>query len=160
MAIQDSNAELVSYPSADLSQKYYHTITGALLEQYGHQVVCEGYSRLFSILCNDYDIPVMNVEGYSYTGSSLDHMWNYVQMEDGAWYLIDLTWNDAGESAYTTWNLKGSRNTIAAGNHIPAGRLFYSREYENFTLPILSEESYTDNLSTNCSLSDSAWVTV
>ncbi len=160
MAIQDSIAELVSYPSADLSQQYYHTITGALLEQYGHQVVCEGYSRLFSILCNDYDIPVMNVEGYSYTGSSLDHMWNYVQMEDGAWYLIDLTWNDAGESAYTTWNLKGSRNTIAAGNHIPAGRLFYSREYENFTLPVLSEKPYTDTLSANCSHSDSAWVTV
>ena len=160
LAIQDSIAELVSYPSTNLSAQYYHTITGALLDKYGHQVVCEGYSRLFSILCHDYEIPVMNVEGYSYSGGSLDHMWNYVQMEDGKWYLIDLTWNDDGEIARTTWNLRGGNTTIASGNHVPAGRLFYSREYEKFTLPVLADSTYTDELSANCKHTDGEWVTV
>ena len=36
------------------------------------------------------------MSGFAVTpsGSLIDHMWNYVQMEDGNWYALDPTWDD------------------------------------------------------------------
>ncbi len=63
--------------------------------------VCEGYAKVFKILCDRFDIPCVLISGktkdHNYPDDrTLDggHMWNYVQMEDGKWYLIDITWDD------------------------------------------------------------------
>lgn len=53
--------------------------------------VCEGYARAFKYLCDMADIPCVLVDG---TALSERHMWNYVQMEDGLWYAVDVTWDD------------------------------------------------------------------
>lgn len=49
--------------------------------------VCEGYSRAFKLVCDALEIPCVLVTGG-------DHMWNCVQMEDGAWYAVDVTYDD------------------------------------------------------------------
>ena len=59
--------------------------------------VCEGYARAFKVLCDKKNIPCMLVVGWAKENSSdaaEDHMWNEVQMEDGNWYAVDVTWND------------------------------------------------------------------
>ena len=68
----------------------------ALTGAYGADApVCEGYSRAFQVLCREAGIPCVLVDGMANSGGTLGgHMWNYVQMEDGNWYAVDVTWND------------------------------------------------------------------
>lgn len=60
--------------------------------------VCEGYARAFKVLCDKAGIPCTLVDGNARNGQTdvkgEAHMWNYVQMEDGNWYAVDVTWND------------------------------------------------------------------
>ena len=49
--------------------------------------VCEAYSEAMMMLCTAAGIPCILVD-------SPEHMWNNVQMEDGNWYALDVTWND------------------------------------------------------------------
>lgn len=49
--------------------------------------VCEGYAEAMKVLCDRVGIPCVLVDG-------AEHMWNYIQMEDGNWYAVDTTWND------------------------------------------------------------------
>lgn len=58
---------------------------GALVN---HRAACQGYSQAFKLLCNREGIPCISVLIDS------EHMWNYVQMDDGEWYAIDVTWDD------------------------------------------------------------------
>ncbi len=81
--------------------------------------VCEGYSKVLKILCDRFGIPCVCVSGNTKDFNHPDdrdydggHMWNYVQMEDGKWYLIDITWDDQDLKIYDTyfladWNTKG-----------------------------------------------------
>ncbi|MEE1087042.1 MAG: transglutaminase domain-containing protein [Schaedlerella sp.] len=59
-------------------------------------VVCEGYAQAMKILCDRFGIPCALVNGYAYnsSGETGAHMWNLVQMEDGNWYGVDITWDD------------------------------------------------------------------
>lgn len=57
--------------------------------------VCSSYSEAFKILCDRVGIPCILVDGQANSGGSTDgHMWNYVQMENGKWYAVDVSWND------------------------------------------------------------------
>ena len=58
--------------------------------------VCEGYARAFMLLCQKLGIPCVLSDGKARNRADMtpeDHMWNLVQL-DGAWYAVDLTWND------------------------------------------------------------------
>lgn len=61
---------------------------GALLSEYSP--VCEGYAKAFQLLCHRIGVSCVPV-------SSQGHMWNALEV-DGAWYYMDCTWNDPGES--------------------------------------------------------------
>lgn len=85
----DLNGAEVNYPNA-------WECVSALAGQTGKQgPVCEGYARAFKVLCDRVGIPCVLVDGTaeSSNGSGGAHMWNYVQLE-GAWYGVDVTWND------------------------------------------------------------------
>ncbi len=71
---------------------------GAFL--YDHRVVCEGYAKMFQILCSQFEIPCVLVSGLAMTadGSWESHMWNEVKLENGLWYLVDTTWDDQEEA--------------------------------------------------------------
>lgn len=59
--------------------------------------VCEGYARAMKVLCDQAEIPCVLVDGTAKSSpdasSAGPHMWNYTEV-DGAWYGVDVTWND------------------------------------------------------------------
>lgn len=81
---------------------------GAFLHD--HKVVCEGYAKMFKILCDQFQIPCVLVPGQAMTadGGWESHMWNYVKMEDGLWYLVDTTWDDQEHGTEEVYFLCGS----------------------------------------------------
>ena len=60
-------------------------------------VVCEGYSKAFQYLC---ELSSFNTDIYCYTvGGTMGgggHMWNVIRMDDGNYYLVDITNSDTG----------------------------------------------------------------
>jgi transglutaminase-like putative cysteine protease len=73
-----------------------HTAYGALFESYA---VCNGFSRLVKLLCDDMGVDCRIVRGDVVGGGG--HAWNLVKV-DGQWYHLDVTWNDGcgDRSAY------------------------------------------------------------
>ena len=70
-----------------------HSAYSAILPGDACEPVCEGYGGAFKVLCDELGVPCICVNG---SMTSLDrHMWNYVQLEDGGWYLVDVTTGDA-----------------------------------------------------------------
>lgn len=60
--------------------------------------VCSGYASTFCVYMYILDIPVKYI--YGSVEDTDDHAWNLVQMDDGNWYHIDVTWDDADEYEY------------------------------------------------------------
>ena len=68
-------------------------------------VVCEGYSKAFQFLCDNTEFTSPIVECYTVTGRTNSdytyygtvsndqsiHMWNTIRMNDGKYYLVDIT---------------------------------------------------------------------
>lgn len=81
------------YNKVDLNEPRAHCCLSALLEESQGQYapVCEGYATAFKVLCDLKGIPCVLESGIANGGG---HMWNLVQMEDGKWYAVDVTWND------------------------------------------------------------------
>ena len=66
---------------------FTHSIIGALVNGSG---VCDGYSKAFQYIMNRLGINCLLVTGYA-NGS---HAWNLVEMDNGEYYFLDLTWDD------------------------------------------------------------------
>ena len=98
----------------------------------GKQVVCEGYARAFKMLCDAANIPCALIGGIGNTGA---HMWNAVQMDDGNWYGVDVTWDDQDRISQIRdeWFLKHS-GEFSKHEPIPHYDLVY---------PVLSDTPYT-----------------
>jgi hypothetical protein len=143
-AIHDYLAGNITY--GDINDSKNHTITGALLDRYGHQGVCESYAKIFKIICDDFGIPCVLVAGRSTAEiTEADHMWNCVKMEDGNWYLVDVTWDRGVGSADHSYLLIG--NDQMGSKHIPYGIFtdFNSSTltpYSPFVTPVVSQGSY------------------
>ncbi len=83
------------------------------------KVVCEGYSKAFQFLCDNStfrssDVYVLSVVGLN-NGSR--HMWNVVHMEDGNYYLADITNCDTGYNVF----LRGRSHVITDGYKLIVG---------------------------------------
>ena len=98
----------------------------------GQPVVCEGYARAFKMLCDKANIPCALIGGIGNTGA---HMWNAVQMDDGKWYGVDVTWDDQDgiSQIIDTYFLKCS-SEFPKHEPIP---------HPGFVYPELSDEPYT-----------------
>ena len=70
-----------------------HSSYSALIPGDAYEPVCEGYAGAFKVLCDELGVPCLCVSG-SMTSLSA-HMWNYVQLENGLWYQVDVTTGDA-----------------------------------------------------------------
>ena len=121
--------------------------------------VCEGYAKSMKIFCYYMGINCACVSGTARgtsSGTPGAHMWNYVQMDDGNWYLVDATWDDVGTPPSSRYLLVG-RSTM--GQYITIGderveyTSFSTTSAETvgpvFILPVLAEESYADNKGKN-----------
>lgn len=146
-SIHDTIAKQVSYDST-FTNGTAHQPTSVFLEPF--LPVCEGYAEAFKMLCDREGIPCVIVVGKSGDGG---HAWNYVKMEDGKWYAVDLTWDDQS-SIYYDYFLVGANSTnrhfgnntttfsnkhTATGNHFQGG--LYVLPY-----PELSQTAYAQTL--------------
>ncbi len=134
-SIHDAVCGMLEYDKEENKTEKSYSMYNAVCGD--HVVVCEGYAKTFLALCQIHDIPCVGVLGYAFTnGEWPRHMYNMVQMDDGAWYAVDTTWDDQEEIMHT-YLLAGSNtvgsNGIAFGtSHIPAG----------LTPPPLSADAY------------------
>ena len=121
--------------------------------------VCEGYAKSMKIFCHYMGINCACVSGTARgtsSGTPGAHMWNYVQMDDGNWYLVDATWDDVGTPPSSRYLLVGR---ATKGQYITIGEerveytSFSTASAETvgpvFILPVLAEESYADNKGKN-----------
>ena len=124
----------------------------------GTNVVCEGYSKALQFLCDHTDFTSSIVEcysvsgrldkNYSYAGTvsgkSANHMWNIIRMNDGRYYMADIT-NCDGESSFSPdmLFLRGSStvSTPSAGYRFNGknGNYLYYR-YDADTISMFSYE--------------------
>lgn len=76
----------LSYQQSAYDQSVYSSV-------FYNKTVCAGYSGAFQIICNASGIDCV-------TALSTAHAWNLIQLEDGNWYAVDLTWNDSLDGYY------------------------------------------------------------
>jgi transglutaminase-like putative cysteine protease len=115
--------------------RYAHDAYGALVDP-NHYAVCDGYSKAFLLLCQKEGIECVVVFG---TGlpSFINHAWNYVKLDNGSWYAIDVTWNDSGGNAYFLIGGDAFFTTHQQGVFLEASLLPYK-----FNSPPISKTSY------------------
>ena len=143
-----------NYGSLTTGDQYPHTSVTAFVG-YGDKkeksVVCEGYAKVFKVLCDKVGIPCVLVSGQGVTSSGAGaHMWNYVQMEDKQWYLVDATWDDQDSSLYYTYFLTGNStkgfDTTVGAEHIAKPISNKSDSGQDlgitFAYPVLAENAY------------------
>ena len=138
--IHDYLCEELEYNNAALSGDpaylYAHNVYTAFAGN--KKVVCEGYAKAFKILCNEFGIPCILATGEGATSTGTEaHMWNYVKMEDGKWYAVDVTWDDQTIIYYNHFlagkNTKGFSDSSFSEEHISDS---------SFAYPELAEGEY------------------
>lgn len=138
-SINDQLCDIVTYPEnqgTETNPNYgpmAHQPTGALLNG---SAVCEGYAEALKLICDREGIPCITAVGVGDGGA---HKWNYVQMDDGLWYLVDVTWNDQITVKYYNWFITGS--DFDGGDHVNTGKM-YNADF-SLVYPTLSKENYS-----------------
>ncbi len=79
------------YNSAEQMVSYAHTVVGNFE---GKSVVCEGYTKTANLLLNYCGVDTIDISGVAGPSGEEKHVWNSVKLDDGNWYLCDLTWSD------------------------------------------------------------------
>lgn len=141
-SVHDYLIKTVSYDQS-LSKDNIYNIYGALINK---EAVCEGYSKAFKYIMDDFGIPCVIAcgVGQNSNGQTESHAWNYVRI-DGNWYAIDCTWDDpvivgngrVSDSVYTKYFLKGSNDFFV--DHTEDGKIV---DNSNFIYPTLSVDNY------------------
>lgn len=145
--MHDTLCERVVY---DLSAPRAHSASGALLDG---RAVCDGYAKAFKLLCDRAGIPCVIVAGNAEQGEGQEpHAWNYVQMEDGLWYAVDVTWDDPADTSRPPSDdffLVGAHTMRSfvrfEDSHIPCGT-FSAGDTQVFLFPALAENRYRPSL--------------
>ncbi len=143
-AIHDYICGKVTYDQWFISP-YAHTAAGFFLYPES-KIVCEGYAKAFKILCDRFGIECALVAGDA--GGA--HMWNNVKMEDGVWYLVDVTFDDQDDVGMVmdTYFLAGSGTIGFQGVSIAEERVIHKQfstgeDAKEFEPPMLSAQKYT-----------------
>lgn len=99
--------------------------------------VCAGFATSFKYLCDAMNIPCIIV------GNST-HAWNYIQMEDGKWYAIDMSAGvkNSGNYDWDTNLLMGSQTDTYIENSNYWTSDLYLGQPSDFSFPELNEVQY------------------
>ena len=136
-AIYDWIAKNVRYDYDNLDDGDYMLKYTAYAAAIDKKAVCQGYANLFYRLANSAGIDCRIITGRGNSGSGwIDHAWNIVQMDDGKYYCVDVTW-DEGRSSHSYF-LKGL--TEFSKNHV----VRMENEYTYFWNEYASKVSATD----------------
>jgi len=106
------------------------------------KVVCEGYAKGFKYLCDNTAFDDDSIYAIMVSGSCEGaHMWNFVHMDDGKNYIVDVTNSDPqGEGNFGTgYFLRGGTGSVSEGYTI-RGHLF---EIGSDMTPLYGEEALT-----------------
>lgn len=125
--------------------------------------LCEGYSRIFSLLLNYHGIDNIYVTGNAISKNrSEGHAWNMLKLDDGNYYFADATWDDDDTSSNetsTTYFAKGTETfnknhelDSYSGSIAQPSRFDYL--YSVPTVPTGNFLPSGDYRSTNCRLVD------
>lgn len=87
---------LLSYVEYDVTAEQNQSAYSALVEG---RSVCAGYARAFQYLMQQAGIPCYYCTGFA----GQDHAWNIVKL-DGAYYNVDVTWDDTRNPTYDFFN--------------------------------------------------------
>ena len=90
--IANDNKYAYDQEGEPVSADWAHSIIGAF--QYG-QFVCAGYTNLFRMFLNMYDIDNYHIISDK---EKLNHAWNFARLDDGNYYSFDITWADGDDS--------------------------------------------------------------
>ena len=136
-AIYDWIAKNVRYDYENLDDGDYMLKYTAYAAAIDKKAVCQGYANLFYRLANSAGIDCRIITGRGNSGIGwMDHAWNIVQMDDGKYYCVDVTW-DEGRSSHSYF-LKGL--TEFSKNHV----VRTENEYTYFWNEYASKVSATD----------------
>ncbi len=107
-AAHDLLCNNITYQSNDYDQSIYSAV---ML----NQSVCAGYSLAMELLMNAVGIP-------SIVMTSSSHAWNKVNLGNGQWYCVDVTWDD--RTTYISYELFNKSDTDIKvrdkqGEHVP-----------------------------------------
>lgn len=110
-AIHDFLCRQITYAAdGDATTAFDQNAYSALVSPY--KTVCAGYTASTKLLCDYYGLPCVNVTGLG----GERHAWNYVRMDDGQWYAMDCTWDDAANAdPLYDFFLKGSATPVPYG---------------------------------------------
>ena len=79
-------------------QSFFQTMDPDSSNPYGalvnRKAICLGYASAFQLLMDMSGVECITVVGAAFS-SQEDHAWNMVKL-DGAWYCVDVTWDDPG----------------------------------------------------------------
>ncbi|MDR3344326.1 MAG: hypothetical protein LBT21_01835 [Oscillospiraceae bacterium] len=147
LAVHNLLAERIVYQNKSLA--YEATAYGALVLG---KAACEGYSRAGKLLLEALGVEAVLTTGdaTNSSGKTEAHMWNTVKV-DGAWYQLDLTWDDTGDGQRydyfnvtdkelrQTHNLNGSRISCTGteANYFRKEGLYFE-SYNNNTRDAIS----------------------
>jgi len=101
------------------------------------QVVCDGMSKAFALLCGIENIDCYKVTGVSNTTTNktntADHAWNKVKLdinEDGTgeWYVVDVTQNDFSESVYNGYTTEYLTHSFFLRSDEWSSNVYYHQE--------------------------------
>ena len=137
--IHDYVCENATYGQAN-GAEVSHTSAG-FFGYSNKSVVCDGYAKAFSILCEKFGIQDAIVAG---SAEGENHARNYVLL-GGTYYLVDTTWDDMGVPCYDYF-LKGW-NSVVDGKPLSSSWVefngFSTSDYSStFARPALSSTEY------------------
>lgn len=143
------NADYDYTAAASSSSAYHYAYTAAPLFNGIGTMVCEGYAKTFKVLCDEFEISCLIIEGnaFSYNTQSWEgHAWNYVRMDDGNCYAVDVTWDDQESRTEDKFFLCGDRSEgfyyYFGDSHLPDGNVDYSLGQFSFEYPQLHSTGY------------------
>lgn len=142
-----------------ICEKSYYSYSGAMVDLRVHSpapffigdggIVCEGYAKVFKILCDKFGIHCACISGDAFdnNGEAGPHMWNYVKMDDEKWYLVDITWDDQNQKIYYNYFI-ACANTMGFNQYVKDERIedgdFSGEGFTNFFYPVLSSTEYQE----------------
>lgn len=94
-AVHDYFADNYSYDYKNLRDTEYmrkHNIVSIFIDKTS---VCQGYGLGFQ-----YVMQKLGIECITVQSPAMSHLWNLVQLENGNWYHVDVTWDDPSQDWY------------------------------------------------------------
>lgn len=125
---------------------FVSTPYGALVKG---EALCEGFARALKLVLDKLGFNSVLVQGmYAYQDRTELHMWNYVQMEDSRWYLLDPTMDNGlkEDGSIREYFMKCGTDKVAT-EYIADGVVSVTSDKNTFelTYPSLSPVKYEVN---------------